>query len=304
MSGYLQRMAGTAKVARAQARVHPFVEGMYGERSQSVAPLMEEVERRVMGQVPGVSEQRSAIDGLVGQRGVMDLTHDDEAVMGTMPGVSGNPTSQKQDAHPNQQAGRRPRDAGHGVMGPAESEGERFEALLPKVAGEDAGFVLPKQEGEVFGEGVAEGSKAAQLAMRLRNDVPPSAQGGVEEWKFEPVMRDTRTEGSNTAPAILRPAGRAGALKNATAKDEAAGLLPPAHFDKAATSGAPVLRRLAQPPSQKRDVGQPQGDEIQIHIGRIEVIAMPPAAPRPVAAPARKTQTLDEYLRQKNGRTG
>jgi hypothetical protein len=46
------------------------------------------------------------------------------------------------------------------------------------------------------------------------------------------------------------------------------------------------------------------GDEIQIHIGRIEVTAMPPAAPRPVAAPVRKTQTLDEYLRRGNGRAG
>ncbi len=292
MSGYLQRMAG---VARAQARVHPFVEGMYGERSQSVAPVAE-----IAGQVPAVSEQRPAIGGRVGQRGAANPTHAGETGTARAPGVSGDPTSQKGDAHPNQQAGRGPLDAGHPVMGPAESEGERFEALLPEVAGKGAGFVRPRQEGEAFGDGVAEGAKASHpLAMRLRKDGPPSAQGEAEGWKFEPVVGETRYEGSHGAPAALRPAGRDGAVK-----DGAAGLLPPAHGDKAASNGAAVLRRLAQPTSQKRDVGHPQGDEIQIHIGRIEVIAMPPAAPRPAAVPARKTQTLDEYLRQRNGRTG
>jgi hypothetical protein len=271
MSGYLQRMAGTA---RAQARVHPFVGGMYRERSQSVAPVVEEVERRI------------------------NPTPDGETV--TAPGVSGNPTSQKRDAHPNQQAGRGPRDVGRPVIGPAESEGERFEPLLPEVVGEGAGLVRPRQEREAFGDGVAEEATAAHpFAMRLRKAGPLSAQGEAEEWKFEPVVGETRDEGSNGAPAVLRPAGRDGAVK-----DGAAGLLSPVHGDKAATNGAPVLRRLAQPTSQKRDLEHAQGDGIQIHIGRIEVIAMPPAAPRPVAVPARKTQTLDEYLRQGNGRTG
>jgi hypothetical protein len=59
-------------------------------------------------------------------------------------------------------------------------------------------------------------------------------------------------------------------------------------------------RRLAQ--QQAR--AERQGDEIQIHIGRIEVIATPPAAPRPMPVPARKSQTLDEYLRRGSGRAG
>jgi hypothetical protein len=42
-------------------------------------------------------------------------------------------------------------------------------------------------------------------------------------------------------------------------------------------------------------------DDIQIHIGRIEVVAVPPAAARS-AAPARKSQTLDEYLKRRDGR--
>jgi hypothetical protein len=273
-------MAGTA---RAQARVHPFVGGMYGERSQSLAPAVEEVGRRV-----------------VGQWGVANPTPDGETVMARAPGMSGNPTSQKRDAHPNQQADRELRNVGPPVVGPPETEGERFEALLPEVVGEGTGFVRPKQEGEALGDGVAEKATATHpLATRLRKNGPPSAQGEAVEWKFEPVVGEARGEGSNEASAVLHPAGRDGAVK-----DGAAGFLPPVHGDKGTTNGAPMLRRLAQPTSQKRDVGNPQGDEIQIHIGRIEVIAMPPAAPRPAAGPARKTQTLDEYLRQRNGRTG
>jgi hypothetical protein len=45
-------------------------------------------------------------------------------------------------------------------------------------------------------------------------------------------------------------------------------------------------------------------DDIQIHIGRIEVVAIPQAAPRPAPAPTRKGVSLDEYLHRRNGRVG
>ena len=43
-------------------------------------------------------------------------------------------------------------------------------------------------------------------------------------------------------------------------------------------------------------------DEIQIHIGRIEVTAVPPPVARPVAPPTRKGPSLDEYLSRRDGR--
>jgi len=57
-------------------------------------------------------------------------------------------------------------------------------------------------------------------------------------------------------------------------------------------------RRAARP---ERETG-----DIQIHIGRIEVTAVPPApAPaRPEARLARKSLNLDEYLKRRNGRAG
>jgi hypothetical protein len=41
-----------------------------------------------------------------------------------------------------------------------------------------------------------------------------------------------------------------------------------------------------------------EADEIQIHIGRIEVAAVTPAPARPPAQPVRKSLRLDEYLRR------
>ena len=45
-------------------------------------------------------------------------------------------------------------------------------------------------------------------------------------------------------------------------------------------------------------------EDIQIHIGRIEVIAVPQAAPRVVAEPASKSTSLGDYLKHRNGRAG
>jgi hypothetical protein len=42
-------------------------------------------------------------------------------------------------------------------------------------------------------------------------------------------------------------------------------------------------------------------DEIHIHIGRIEVAAVAPPTPRPASAQARKSLSLEEYLRRGNG---
>jgi hypothetical protein len=44
-------------------------------------------------------------------------------------------------------------------------------------------------------------------------------------------------------------------------------------------------------------------DEIQIHIGRIEVTAVPPPPARPAAKPTRTTLSLDDYLKRRHGRT-
>ncbi|MBW0001702.1 MAG: hypothetical protein JO015_21610 [Verrucomicrobia bacterium] len=55
-------------------------------------------------------------------------------------------------------------------------------------------------------------------------------------------------------------------------------------------------------PSRARPAAQPAPDEIRIHIGRIEVIAVPPPPVTPASPkPARRAPSLDEYLRRRDG---
>ncbi|MGA2350003.1 MAG: hypothetical protein ABSF70_06175 [Terracidiphilus sp.] len=55
--------------------------------------------------------------------------------------------------------------------------------------------------------------------------------------------------------------------------------------------------------SQRNAQSKSGAEDIQIHIGRIEVIAVPPPAERPAAATVRRGQSLDEYLSRSNGRS-
>lgn len=66
-----------------------------------------------------------------------------------------------------------------------------------------------------------------------------------------------------------------------------------------------AMSRPTAPPVGPRHHQEVRGaDDIQINIGRIEVIAVPPAAPRTTAPPARKGMSLDDYLSRRNGRMG
>jgi hypothetical protein len=58
-----------------------------------------------------------------------------------------------------------------------------------------------------------------------------------------------------------------------------------------------VLKGLS-PLSDRTARSEREPDEIQIHIGRIEVTAVPPPVSRPQTKPARKSLSLDEYLKR------
>ena len=83
-------------------------------------------------------------------------------------------------------------------------------------------------------------------------------------------------------------------LASVTRADEPA----PAHIARppAAPARAP---RLIQ--NERSAASEP--NEVQIHIGRIEVTAIQPAPARPAAGPPRRSgMSLDDYLKQRNGR--
>jgi len=61
------------------------------------------------------------------------------------------------------------------------------------------------------------------------------------------------------------------------------------------------LRPAPVATAAQRTVSNSEPDEIHIHIGRVEVAAITPSAPRPAASPLRKSISLEEYLRHSNG---
>ncbi len=68
---------------------------------------------------------------------------------------------------------------------------------------------------------------------------------------------------------------------------------PPAPATVAAPRRSAAPHRVPQPEQER--------DEIEIHIGRIEVTAVPQTSVRPaVQPPARKSLNLDEYLKRRN----
>jgi hypothetical protein len=72
------------------------------------------------------------------------------------------------------------------------------------------------------------------------------------------------------------------------------------------TTAAPFEPRSngnTRPSSRRTATNNQKPDEIQIHIGRIEVIAAPPPMARPPAPSSRRgSQSLDEYLRRRDRR--
>ena len=66
----------------------------------------------------------------------------------------------------------------------------------------------------------------------------------------------------------------------------------------------PVLRNIPQRPASSLASPRHEPDEVQIHIGRIEVTAAPPTPPRMVPARRRASLDLGEYLKRSNRRTG
>lgn len=75
---------------------------------------------------------------------------------------------------------------------------------------------------------------------------------------------------------------------------------PPALVVDAAnprTPGVPINERRDVP--RRLELPEREPDEIQIHIGRIEVVAVPPAPARAEAKPPHKSLNLDDYLKRR-----
>jgi hypothetical protein len=133
---------------------------------------------------------------------------------------------------------------------------------------------------------------------------PQSASEAPALHPFQfPKNRATRTrdihpsEDPGQVEASSRPSANA-PYQPLVAPNHPAAQTQPREASLATTNAAKNTRAEAA----RRTAPTHEPDEIHIHIGRIEVAAVTQQAPRPAPAPARKSLSLDEYLRRGNGR--
>ena len=154
-----------------------------------------------------------------------------------------------------------------------------------------------------------------QLVMRQQEAEAPRLAAAREsetaaESGARPASPTSSSESSRRAATPLRPWTFESIVESITAERASAGPFSSEnpHSPVAVRRDLPVFsaRAASRPAAASiapaRRTAPLQPEDIQIHIGRIEVTAVPPQAPRAVPAPARKGLTLDEYLRGSNGR--
>ncbi len=150
------------------------------------------------------------------------------------------------------------------------SEREIFHPLLPSKTAEVDVWAMPPET--VSGD--AASARFASIGLQ-HNPLDTSIVGAARMAHV--AVEDGPTEDRRDAiapPPVNGLRERAGMLA-AVAGDAG----------KPVRAGSSVPRRRSE-----------RSDEIQIHIGRIEVTAVPQPTPRPGATPARKAMSLDEYL--------
>jgi hypothetical protein len=153
----------------------------------------------------------------------------------------------------------------------------------------------------------------AREAKQRRED------GGLPREAFQPIAPVPR----RTAPVVRTPRKTGPPLEEpgplgSTETEQPPGiqveseeaytpLLPPAAqsteiFRPSQTVVSAASKKEAPGVSRRAAPSKSEPDEIQIHIGRIEVTAVPQTAPRPAVVPPSKSINLDEYLKRGRGR--
>ncbi len=148
-----------------------------------------------------------------------------------------------------------------------------------------------RSEREIFHPLLPRKTPEVDVSAMLPETVPgdvASAQSGLQHDR-----RDTSSVGAARMAHAAIEDGLTADRRNATAAPPLSGLRERTGMLAAVAgdSGQPARAEFSAPSRRSA-----QSDDIQIHIGRIEVTAVAQPAPRPAAAPARKAMSLDEYL--------
>jgi hypothetical protein len=169
-----------------------------------------------------------------------------------------------------------------GASRPYAPEPPRFTPLLPRKDAETGAGILQIEDARL--DSLAPLHRQPEIATRK------------QEPEREALLLETRV---SSQPLVLQPPmleERSGEWS-----PEAGAPLVPIREPLRKTS-AQEARRESQQQAASRAPERGANEEIQIHIGRIEVIAAPPPPARAAAAPARRFTSLDDYLKRRDGR--
>jgi len=189
--------------------------------------------------------------------------------------------------------------------------GSIFSAPAAEVASESFG-----NAGSVFADDVRKGLEAAASSPALR-ERPRAAEASREGE--EPARLIAVTESANARGFLIASRDLPNAHENDDWRAQSAGRARDAEAAVANLTYSPLIAAALAPsppthslelqrkPDRDASLRYPSpsrtSDEIEIHIGRIEVAAMHPAPVQ--AAPAksdRRAPSLDDYLKRRDGR--
>jgi len=287
MSGFLQRITGSA--IRRQNNLHPLVAPVYAAARRDEASLLQFQEEAQKVAVPPAEYPAGRAEAPDAQRSPQASPQRPLAT--PIEEARGMRSQSTQKSTAAKHAGLQEDPSTHVDSGLNQTGSEGFQPLLARL------LDSPREAGAVSGppsEGVsAESAARTNTTSWPSRDLSSASDSRLEApavpraWEYEPLI-------AGGTPIAWQAAGTADGPR----PGEPARIASEA---QTASQRAAARQTLSSNASQTR---LPiQAEDIQIHIGRIEVIAVPQPAARPVAAPARRGQTLDEYLRSSNGRS-
>jgi hypothetical protein len=273
MSGFLQRITGAA--IQRQARLHPVVDSLWAAARRDESPALQfpEVTERITS-TPQESRAKTTLQNEVEQGAPATIFR--PLVQGREPlprahGMRFEETQESDPAHSSARDSRQGADSlGFANQDLHSSVSGNFQPLLERSS-------ATRQE---YGNGAEKDSERSLSEFAAKFDTAPAS---TRSWIYEPVINAGTPMPSRSEEGLRpnEPVPSVSALRAASRR--------------AAASEAAQRNAQMRAPIQAED--------IQIHIGRIEVIAVPPPAALPAAAPARRGQSLDEYLSRSNGRS-
>jgi len=273
MSGFLQRIAGAA--IQRQPRLHPVVDSVWAAARRDDAPALhfQEVTERIVS-APQTSRAKTTPQNEVEQGSPATIFRPLVPGKEPLPSAQGMRFEEMQESDPAHSTARDSRQVedSRGFENPDlhSSVDGNFRPLLERssAARQENGNGAEKDSGRSFSDFAAKFD---------------TASASTRSWVYEPVIAagTPKPSRSDEGPRPSEPTQSVSALQA-------------------------VSRRAAASEGAQRNVlmrAPIQAEDIQIHIGRIEVIAVPPPVALPAAAPARRGQSLDEYLSRSNGRS-